>query len=162
METLNCETMLPQEQIKNPSADCEIVSRRLVNAPQKIVYEAWTNPDHLKNWWGPAGFTNTFMEHDLRPGGKWSFIMHGPVKGNYRNECIFIIIDEPNLLVWNHVSPPEFQVVATFTPVEAEKTRVTFRQIFMTAEACNKVKKFATGKNEENFDRLEFELQKMI
>jgi uncharacterized protein YndB with AHSA1/START domain len=38
--------------------------------PKHLVYQAWTNPNHLKNWWGPNGFTNTFNEFDLRPGGK--------------------------------------------------------------------------------------------
>ncbi len=66
--------------------DHEIVSSRIVNASRELVYRAWTEPNHLKNWWGPAGFTNTFKEFDLRPGGKWNFIMHGPDKGNYLNE----------------------------------------------------------------------------
>lgn len=84
---------------KNP--DCEIRSSRIVNASQELVYTAWTNPNHLKNWWGPKGFTNTFNEFDLRPGGKWSFIMHGSDKGNYPNECEFIKIENPHLLLGN-------------------------------------------------------------
>lgn len=88
---------MPTEVI-NPSPDCEIVSSRVVQAPGALVYRAWTQPDHLKNWWGPAGFTNTFREFDLRVGGKWSFVMHGPDKGNYANECAFIKIEEPSLL----------------------------------------------------------------
>ena len=40
--------------------DCEIVTTRIVNAPRAIAYKAWSDPNHLKNWWGPAGFTNTF------------------------------------------------------------------------------------------------------
>lgn len=35
---------------------------------------------HLKNWWGPDGFTNTFHEFNLRPNGKWILTMHGPEK----------------------------------------------------------------------------------
>ena len=52
--------------------DCEIRSTRIVNASIELVFEAWANPNHLKNWWGPAGFTNTFNEFDFQPGGKWS------------------------------------------------------------------------------------------
>ena len=92
--------------------DCEIVSSRIVNATSDHVFTAWTDPNHLKNWWGPAGFTNTFNEFDLRPGGKWSFIMHGPEKGNYRNECEFLKIDKPSLIAWKRISKPLFQVVA--------------------------------------------------
>lgn len=50
--------------------ECEIVSSRIVDASQELVFSAWTDPNHLKNWWGPAGFTNTFNKFDLRPGGK--------------------------------------------------------------------------------------------
>jgi uncharacterized protein YndB with AHSA1/START domain len=148
-------------EIISTTPDCEIVSSRIVNTARDIVYTAWTDPNHLKNWWGPAGFTNTFNEFDLRPGGKWSFIMHGPDKGNYRNECEFIKIDKPALIAWKRISKPIFQVVATFEEVAAGKTKIIFRMIFTSAGECNKLKKFVVDKNEENFDRLEIELAKM-
>ena len=97
--------------------DAEIVSSRIVNFPIDMVYEAWTNPSHLKNWWGPNGFTNTFTEHDLRVGGKWSFIMHGPDKGNYANECEFIKIEKPTLIAWKRHSKPLFKVVAALKKI---------------------------------------------
>lgn len=50
------------------SPDCEIRDSRIVHAPIETVFAAWTEPEHLKVWWGPAGFTNTFHEFDLRPG----------------------------------------------------------------------------------------------
>ena len=149
-------------EIITTTPDCEIVSSRVVNASRELVYRAWTEPDHLKNWWGPAGFTNTFNEFDLRVGGKWSFILHGPDKGNYANECEFIKIDKPSLIAWKRFSKPIFQVVATFEEVSADETKVVFKQLFNTAEECRKVKALAGDKNEENFDRLEEELTKMI
>jgi len=142
--------------------DCEIVSIRIVNASTDIVFRAWTEPDHLKNWWGPEGFTNTFLEFDLRPGGKWRFIMHGPDKGNYPNECEFIQIEKPSLIAWKRFSKPLFLVVASFEVVNPEKTKIVFRMIFDSPEECNKVKVFAVDKNEENFDRLENELTNMV
>lgn len=141
--------------------ECEIVSSRIVNAARELVYRAWTDPNHLKNWWGPAGFTNTFNEFDLRPGGKWSFIMHGPDKGNYHNECEFIKIEKPSLIAWKRHSKPLFQVVATFEEIASGQTNIVFRMIFDTPEECNKLKPFVVDKNEENFDRLEIELLKM-
>lgn len=143
------------------TADCEIVSSRIVNASIDIVYSAWTDPNHLKNWWGPTGFTNTFHEFDLRPGGKWSFVMHGPDKGNYPNECEFIRIDKPSLIAWKRYSKPIFQVVATFEEVAGGKTKIVFKMLFDSVNECNKVKVFAVDKNEENFDRLENELTTM-
>lgn len=141
--------------------DCEIVSTRTFNTPGDVVFEAWANPDHLKNWWGPAGFTNTFNAFDFRPGGRWSFIMHGPDKGNYHNECEFVQIDKPSLISWKRYSRPLFNVVATFEELFPGTTKIVFRMVFDTAAACNKVKPFAVEKNEENFDRLEEELAKM-
>lgn len=141
--------------------DCEIVSSRIFNHKRTLVFQAWADPDHLKNWWGPAGFTNTFHEFDFRVGGKWSFIMHGPDKGNYVNECEFIKIEVPSLIAWNRYSKPLFQVVATFGEVSSNQTKVIFKMLFNTAEECRKIKPFVVDKNEENFDRLEIELTKM-
>lgn len=141
--------------------ECEIVSSRIVNAPRELVYRAWTEPNHLINWWGPAGFTNTFNEFDLRVGGKWSFIMHGPDKGNYHNECEFIKIVKPSLIAWKRHSKPLFQVVAAFEEITNEQTNIIFKMIFDSPEECNKLKPFVVDKNEENFDRLEKELLKM-
>lgn len=141
--------------------DCEIVSTRIVNASRELVFTAWTDPKHLINWWGPAGFTNTFYEFDPRPGGKWRFMMHGPEKGNYPNEVEFIKIEKPSLIYWKRISQPLFNVLATFEEVSGNKTKIIFRQIFNTARECSKVKPFAIDKNEENFDRLETEIAKM-
>lgn len=148
-------------EIWNPPPDCEIVTTRIFNAPRKLVYKAWTDPDHLKNWWGPAGFTNTFNTFDFRVGGRWSFVMHGPERGNYPNECTFVVIREPELLVWDRQSKPIFQVEVVFEEIADDETNVIFKQKFKTAEECRKIKAFTTGKNEENMNRLENELQKM-
>ena len=150
-----------ESEIISTTPDCEIVSSRIVNASREIVYTAWTDPNHLKNWWGPLGFTNTFHEFDLRPGGKWSFIMHGPDKGNYPNECELITIDFPSLIAWKRFSKPIFKVVVIFEEVSGGKTKIVFKMIFNSVNECNKVKVFAIDKNEENFDRLENELTKM-
>jgi uncharacterized protein YndB with AHSA1/START domain len=140
---------------------CEIVSSRIVHAPRELVFTAWTDPRHLANWWGPAGFTNTFYEFDLRPGGRWRFIMHGPGKGNYPNECEFIQIDKPSLIAWKRISRPLFNVVVQFGEVPGGKTEIIFKMIFDSPGECNKIRSFAPDKNEENFDRLEKELKTM-
>jgi uncharacterized protein YndB with AHSA1/START domain len=139
--------------------DSEIVSYRIVNAPRELVYRAWTEPDHLKKWWGPAGFTNNFNEFDFRVGGKWSFIMHGPDKGNYTNECEFIKIEKPSVIAWKRHSKPLFQILAAFEEVSSEKTKIIFKMLFNSAEECSKLKPYVVDKNEEKFDRLENELK---
>ena len=150
-----------ESEILSTTPDCEIVTTRILNFPINLAFKAWTDPNHLKNWWGPKGFTNTFNEFDLRPGGKWSFIMHGPDKGNYHNECEFIKIDKPSLIAWKRHSKPLFNILTTFEEISGDKTKIAFKMIFATADECNKLKPFVVDKNEENFDRLEVELTKM-
>ncbi len=148
-------------EIIKTTPDCEIVSTRIFNFSRELVFRAWSEPEHLKNWWGPAGFTNTFNEFEFRVGGKWSFIMHGPEKGNYPNECEFIKIEKPSIIAWKRYSKPHFQVVATFEEVSEAKTNLVFKMLFNSADECGKLKPFVVDKNEENFDKLELELEIM-
>ncbi len=141
-------------------ADNTVINSRVFSHSRQLVFSAWTDPDRLKNWWGPNGFTNTFHEFDLRPGGKWSFTMHGPDGTNYPNESVFVKIDAPELIIFDHLSNPQFQIVATFEELQETKTRLTFRMIFKSTEQCNALRSFVQEKNEENFDRLEMELQR--
>lgn len=141
--------------------ESEIVCIRIVDATREKAFSAWSNPEHLKIWWGPAGFTNTFNEFDFQVGGKWDFIMHAPVKGNFVNSCEFTHIVYPELIAWKRYSQPWFLVVVTFESISPEKTKIVFRQIFDSPEACNKIKPHVTDKNEEVFDRLENELLKI-
>jgi uncharacterized protein YndB with AHSA1/START domain len=127
------------------SPHCVIINSRIVNAPIETVFKAWTDPVHLANWWGPAGFTNTFLEHDFRVGGRWKFIMHGPEKGNYSNECVFTHIEEPSFIAWQRISKPLFKVAVSFEKIDGSKTQVTFRMLFDSAEECSKLKKAFTS-----------------
>jgi uncharacterized protein YndB with AHSA1/START domain len=56
-------------------SDREIVMTRVFDAPRRLVFEAWTNPEHLPHWMlGPGGWTMPVCEIDLRPGGAWHFV----------------------------------------------------------------------------------------
>ena len=61
-----------------PTADREFLHSRRIDAPWERVFHAFSDAAHLTRWWGPKGFTSTFHEFDLRPGGRWRFVMHGP------------------------------------------------------------------------------------
>jgi len=142
-------------------ADKQIVSTRVLAAPRERVFRAWTEPDHLTRWWGPKGFTSTFEEFDPQPGGEWRFVLHGPNGADYKNKSVFVEVVKPERIVFRHVSGPRFQVTATFTE-QAGGTRLTFEMLFETAAECEKVKKYAIEANEQNLDRLEAELARMV
>ena len=141
--------------------DNELGTSRILNASRKQVFEAWTNPVFLKEWWGPNGFKNTFSEFDLRPGGKWNFVMHGPNGTDYDNSIVFVEIDRPSRIVADHVTTPNFRIVATFEEVSPEKTKYSFTMIFPSKEICDQMRNFVTEPNEQNIDRLEAVLLKM-
>ena len=108
----------------------------------------------LAKWWGPKGFTNTFHTFDLRPGGAWRFVMHGPDGKDYPQESVFVEVVKPELIVFDHISEHGFRAVITFTD-QGGKTKVTFRMIHATAADCEKVRPFVVEGNEQNFDWLE-------
>ena len=138
----------------------EIVSARTFKAPRELVWKAWTDPKHLARWWGPNGFTNTFQEFDLRPGGNWRFAMHSPKGTNYQNHSVFVEVVSPQRIVFDHVSEPRFQVTATFG-AEDGQTQVIFRMRFASVEEFDQLKPLCVLSNEQNFDRLEVELARM-
>jgi uncharacterized protein YndB with AHSA1/START domain len=146
--------------------DREIVLTRILKAPRELVFKAWTDPKHLVNWWGPAGFTNTFLEADIRPGGKWRFIMQGPNGVNSLCLVIFTELIKPERLAYEFSSgdendPDRFKVIVTFEE-QGRKTRLTMLTIFPCAirdltarEHC------AVEGGNQTIDKLEQELLKM-
>lgn len=140
--------------ILQTNPETEIVSSRVFACTADQMFKAWAEAEHLKTWWGPAGFTNTFHEFDFQVGGQWRFTVHGPDKGNYENHCEYIKIDPPKLIAWKRHSKPLFQILATFEEHTPNQTLLTFKMLFETAEECEKIRRFAVEKNEENFDKL--------
>jgi len=139
-------------------ADREIVSTRLFAAPRERVFRVFSDPDRLARWWGPDGFTSTFTEFDLRPGGNWRFVMHGPDGTAYQNASDFIEIVVPERVVFDHLEPMHrFRMTMTFV-AEAGRTRLTWRMRFESAAELERVGRFISAANEQNFDRLEAEL----
>jgi uncharacterized protein YndB with AHSA1/START domain len=120
-------------------ADREIVITRLFDAPRSLVFAAWTDPNHVGHWWGPTGFTITVNEMDVRPGGVWRFVMHGPDGLNYQNRIVYVEIMQPERLVYTHGSgdandPNQFEVTVTFAEQDG-KTVLTMRMLFATTGA---------------------------
>ena len=119
------------------TADREIVLSREFDAPRELVFQAYTDPRHLPNWWGPDGFTNTVHQMDVRPGGMWRFTMHGPDGTDYPNRITYREVAAPERLVYDHGEdvdddPGAFLVTITFDDLGG-RTRVTQRMLFATA-----------------------------
>jgi len=134
-------------------ADREIVLVRVFDAPRDLVWAAWSEAEHLKHWWGPNGFSNTFHQFDFRAGGDWRFIMHGPDGTDFKNHNRFVEIRKPDLIVIDHIVEPKFRITATFEDIGG-KTKLTFRQVFESAETFERVKPFAVPGSEQTLDRL--------
>ncbi|MEO6523098.1 MAG: SRPBCC family protein [Mucilaginibacter sp.] len=140
--------------------DNHIITTRVFDAPRALVYRAWTEPEHLAVWWGPVGFTNTIHQFDLQVGGHWKLTMHGPQGGNYENESFFLEIITNEKLVWDRITNPLFKVTVLFEE-EGDKTKVTFTMEFANSKEYQTVKPIVIPANEENFDRLAAELNRM-
>jgi len=112
-----------------------------------LVFDVWTDPKHIAQWWGPNGFTNTIHQMDVRPGGVWRLVMHGPCGRDYHTKIVYIEIDRPERLVYRHdpaegCEPVNCEVIVTFAQ-EGRRTRVTMQMLFPTAAArANQVEKY--------------------
>ena len=144
------------EQNKNSTTDRELTISRLINAPVSLVYEVFIAPDHIKNWWGPNGFTNTIFKMEVRSGGKWEYIMHGPDGRDYKNRNIFREVEKNKKIVFDHVSEPTHTTTIIFTEQGAH-TLLTFHLLFKTPEEKeNTVKVFKADVGLiQNIDKLE-------
>lgn len=121
------------------TSDREIIITRIINAPRKLVWEAFTDPKHLEKWWGPNGFTTATKEFSFKPGGVWRHVMKGPDGALYPNESIFEEIREFELISYSHgggseegVNDAQFEATMTLED-EDGKTRITLRSVFPSA-----------------------------
>ena len=117
----------------------EIVLCRVVNAPRERVFAAWTDPNQIRQWFGPAGFKTETLECDIRPGGRWRFVYTGPDGRKWDNRMQFLRIEAPRLIEIEHGSdkdndPGRFHVTVTFDSQSDGKTVLTMRQLHPTAE----------------------------
>lgn len=125
----------------------ELHLTRLYDAPMELVWEAWADPKKTANWWGPRGFTITTLSKDLRPGGTWDYIMHGPDGVDYHNVTDYLEVIEGKRLVYDHGGnrdenrAPLFRVTVTFEEAEG-KTKMEMTMAFPSPEVAIEMKKF--------------------
>jgi uncharacterized protein YndB with AHSA1/START domain len=117
------------------TADREIVVSRVIDAPAELVFAAFTEREHVENWWVPQG--TKIYEYAAKPGGLWRYSQPGPNGAQYPFKITFIEIDNPTRLVYDfgddvEDAPAPVRTTVTFEE-ENGKTKVTLQLVFATA-----------------------------
>lgn len=116
-------------------AERELVIERIFDASRRLVFKAWTDPEHMVHWFGPRGFTSTILKNELRPGGSYRIHMRGPDGDDHWTQGVYREIVEPQRLVmagsWadSEGNPTRPETILTLTFEEHDgKTKLTLRQ----------------------------------
>jgi uncharacterized protein YndB with AHSA1/START domain len=146
------------------SKSSEITITRIYDAPLQAVWEAWTVPEEVAQWWGPRGFTITTHSRDLRTGGHWHYTMHGPDGTDYENTTQYLDVVPQQRMVYDHGGhrerPPLFRVTALFTERNG-RTQLDMRMAFATPEIAQEMRGFIKkAGGEGTWDRLAEHLAK--
>ena len=125
----------------------EMTAVRLFDAPVQLVWKVWTEPQRIAQWWGPNGFTTTTDVMEVRPGGVWRFVMHGPDGRDYKNKIVYLEVEKGKRLVYKHSGDEDtewvnFHVTVSFDE-RGGKTELTMRMVFPTeAELARVVREY--------------------
>lgn len=117
----------------------ELRITKMLNALVELVWEVWTNPEHIAKWWGPNGFTNTIHAMDVKEGGEWRLTMHGLDGKNYLNKSIFVEIVQHKKIVFQHFNP-NYIATIVFAP-NGKETLMEWTGLFETTELFETVVK---------------------
>jgi uncharacterized protein YndB with AHSA1/START domain len=135
--------MSEKKPLKNKANEINII--RVYDAPVKVVWEAWTDPKQVAQWWGPRGFTITTHSKDLKVGGHWHYTMHGPDGVDYPNKTKYFEVDKYARLVYDHggndEQAPLFRVTVLFSEKKG-KTTMDMTMSLPSPEAAKEAKKF--------------------
>jgi len=128
------------------------------NAPLKLVWEAWSQPEHVGQWWGPKGMETKVIEHEFKVGGHWKYVMQMPNGGEFITEGIYSQIVEHEKIVSSADFKPMTEGVEIQALFEADgdKTKFTFNVVHPTEEYCKQQEQmgFYNGWG-STFDRLD-------
>lgn len=139
--------------------DNVLTHKRILDAPVALVWEVWTSPEHIKEWWGPDGFSLTTTSMKVSPGDSWDFIMHGMGK-DWDNKIEYVEVNKPFHLSYKHSGAADadynFTVSVSFEEREG-KTLLTMQSVFKSKaiidELNRKVNAIEGGK--QTLNRLE-------
>ena len=124
--------------------DHEFVISRVFDAPRELVWKAFTDPEHMKHWWGPKGFTARVAKMDFRPGGSYHYCLRSPDGKDMWGKFVYCEIVAPERMVFinsfsdehggltRHPMSPSWplEMLSTFTFEEQDgKTTLTIKWI---------------------------------
>ncbi len=134
--------------MSDSTADREIVVSRVINAPRELIFDAFTQQEHAKNWWVPRG--TQIHEYNAKPGGFWRYSQTGPDGSAYPFRIEFIELEKPSRLVYDFATdveqaPEPVRTTVTFDE-EDGKTKVTLQLLFATTAAREEAAKYGGKK----------------
>ena len=135
-----------------------LVIKKSFNVPIKLVWEAWTNPDHIVQWWAPRGMKLKVVEHNFKVGGKWKYTMPMPDGTEFISEGKYLeIVEFKKIYTTADFKPMTTGVeISVLFEGDGDKTDFTFSVIHPTEEYCKQQEKmgFYNGWGSA-FERLE-------
>lgn len=133
--------MAASSDIAAPATERELVVTRIIDAPRRLVFKAWTEPEQVALWWGPQGFTTTYCKMDIRPGGRFRLCMRSPAGTDHWKQGVYHDIVEPERVVFTFAwedaeGKPGHELLTTVTFADhGAKTKLTLHQaVFETIE----------------------------
>lgn len=136
--------MFDYQSLSTRVGEQEFVVERQFTAPRALMFQVFTQPEHLKRWWAPQPYTIPICTIDLRPGGIWHYCMRSPEGQDHWARSVYREIVPPEKLVYTSTFAdehanfiegiPEHLTTVTFTE-EASKTQVSARVQFASAAA---------------------------
>jgi uncharacterized protein YndB with AHSA1/START domain len=132
---------------------------RILDAPRDLVWEVWTTPEHIKEWWGPNGFSLTTQSMTVKTGELWDFIMHGMGR-DWDNKIEYVEVKRPSLLTYKHTGAENedynFTVSVLFEEVDG-KTLLTMQSVFKSKAIIEElnIKVNAIEGGKQTLNRLE-------
>jgi len=137
--------------------------KRTFNAPIQLVWQAWTQPEHIAQWWGPKGMETKVIAHDFRIGGTWKYTMAMPDGNEFIADGIYSDIVELEKIFSSANFKPMTEGVEIQSLFEeaGDKTNFTFNCVHATEEYCKQQEQmgFYNGWGSV-FERLDEYLQK--
>jgi uncharacterized protein YndB with AHSA1/START domain len=142
----------------NDAKNRTLTLKRTFDVPVKLVWEAWTQPEHVINWWAPKGMKIEVIKHDFSVGGKWKYVMPMPDGSEFISEGEYLeIVEFKKIITTANFKPmTEGVEIQALFEENGDKTNFTFNVVHQTEEYCKQQEKmgFYNGWGSA-FDRLE-------